>query len=158
MPPRDARLLTEPVRALARREALRAAGDADLLAAFIRRRDDAFAELVRRHGPAVWAVCRRRLSNVADTEDAFQATFLVLARRAETLRRPASLPARLFGIRPPQRERPPARRPRQARRRGQTPRRRGGATARPPVAVTRTPCLEVKGQGARGFRIPLPSP
>src|SRR5262249_38217697 len=65
--------------------------DADLLTRFVETRDEvAFAEIVQRHGPLVCAVCRSRLS-AADADDAFQATFLVLARRAGSIRKRRSL-------------------------------------------------------------------
>lgn len=73
--------------------------DADLLARWIERRDEsAFADLVGRHGPMVLSVCRRVLGDAQHAEDAFQATFLVLARKAASLRRQESLPAFLHGV------------------------------------------------------------
>jgi RNA polymerase sigma factor (sigma-70 family) len=58
----------------------------------------AFAELVRRHGPMVLGVCRRAVSDDHLAEDAFQATFLVLARRANAIGRPDRLGPWLFGV------------------------------------------------------------
>ena len=58
-----------------------------MLARFIERRDEeAFAELVRRHGPMVRAACRRALGESPDADDVFQCVFLILARKAGTLR------------------------------------------------------------------------
>jgi RNA polymerase sigma factor (sigma-70 family) len=60
--------------------------DRELLARFARARDaTAFAALVSRHGSAVWATCRRLLDRAEDAEDAFQAVFLTLARKANSV-------------------------------------------------------------------------
>jgi RNA polymerase sigma factor (sigma-70 family) len=60
--------------------------DAQLVEDFVKHRDEAaVAALVARHGPMVWGVCRRMLHNHQDAEDAFQATFLVLVRRADSI-------------------------------------------------------------------------
>src|SRR5262245_8908554 len=66
--------------------------DEVLLGRFTAARDEeAFAELVRRHGPMVLAVCRRLLRDEHLAEDAFQASFLVLARKAGTIKRGGAL-------------------------------------------------------------------
>jgi len=76
-----------------------ALSDAQLLERFIvRREQDAFEALLRRHGPLVFGVCRRILHNESDAEDAFQATFLVLARKAATLQRRELLSNWLYGV------------------------------------------------------------
>src|SRR5262249_20197239 len=58
----------------------------------------AFTFLVERHGPMVLHVCRHLLSDPYDIEDAFQATFLVLLRRARSIRKRDSLASWLFGV------------------------------------------------------------
>jgi RNA polymerase sigma factor (sigma-70 family) len=72
--------------------------DAELLGRFVATRDEpAFAELVRRHGSAVYRMCRRIVGPSA-ADDAFQATFLVLATRAEKVRKAASVGSWLVGV------------------------------------------------------------
>ncbi len=73
--------------------------DRELLKRFGETRDEsAFAALVDRHGPMVWRVCRRLLANWHDAEDVFQATFLVLSRKAESVRRRESVAGWLYGV------------------------------------------------------------
>jgi RNA polymerase sigma factor (sigma-70 family) len=70
-----------------------------LLERFVARRDEAaFEALLARHGPMVWGVCRRWLDDPSDAEDAFQATFVVLARRAGSIRRGDPVGAWLHGV------------------------------------------------------------
>src|SRR6516162_3985202 len=73
--------------------------DGQLLERFTTRRDeDAFAALVRRHGPLDLGVCRRALPQSHDAEDAFQATFFVLARKAGSIRKAESVASWLYGV------------------------------------------------------------
>ncbi len=80
----------------------RAAGDttdADLLDRFVAQREEAaFTALLERHGPLVLGVCRRVLGNAEDAADAFQATFLVLVRKAGSIRKGASVASWLHGV------------------------------------------------------------
>src|SRR5262249_23983072 len=76
-----------------------APSNGQLLSAFVRHRDEsAFEQLVRRHGPMVFGVCRRLLGNEHDAADAFQAAFVVLARKAASIRMPEVLGAWLYNV------------------------------------------------------------
>src|SRR5437588_7541541 len=73
--------------------------DGELLECYVARRDEAaFGALVRRHGSMVLGVCRRVLGNVHDAEDAFQATFLVLVRKAGSVRPRDAVGNWLYGV------------------------------------------------------------
>jgi RNA polymerase sigma factor (sigma-70 family) len=84
---------------MAFRQDLAASTDAQLLDRCIASRDDmAFEEMVRRHGPMVFAVCRRLGLGRQDAEDAFQATFLVLARKLAAIRPRGMVGNWLYGV------------------------------------------------------------
>ncbi len=73
--------------------------DGQLLDRFVARREEAvFEAIVRRHGPMVWGVCRRVLRDHHDAEDATQATFLVLARKAASVKDRERLGNWLYGV------------------------------------------------------------
>jgi RNA polymerase sigma factor (sigma-70 family) len=72
--------------------------DGELLELFLRGDDAAFAALVRRHGPMVLAVARRITNHAQDAEDAFQAAFLILAKKAAAIRAPGLLGNWLYGV------------------------------------------------------------
>ena len=73
--------------------------DGQLLDRFVTGRDEAaFTALIERHGPMVQRVCGEVLGDYHDAQDAFQATFLVLARRAASIRRRDSLASWLYGV------------------------------------------------------------
>src|SRR5262249_31539329 len=75
------------------------ATDRQLLEDFLARRDPAaFAALVRRHERMVLGVCQRVLNNVHDAEDAFQATFLILVRKARSIAKREAVGSWLYGV------------------------------------------------------------
>jgi serpin B len=74
-------------------------GDGPLLRQFAEHHDEgAFALLVQRHGPLVMRVCRQILNHADDADDAFQATFLILARKAGSIRSSEALPSWLYRV------------------------------------------------------------
>jgi len=87
------------IRRLVTRPVSDPAADSVLLGRYIARRDEAaFAALVARYGPMVLGVCRRVLTDAHAAEDALQATFMVLARKAAAIRRPDALAGWLYGV------------------------------------------------------------
>lgn len=73
--------------------------DAELLSAFLKQKSQAaFTQLVERHGGMVLGLCQRMLGHTQDAEDAFQATFLVLAQKASTLHHAGPLGPWLYGV------------------------------------------------------------
>jgi RNA polymerase sigma factor (sigma-70 family) len=115
------------------------ATDAALLGRFISARDQrAFTALVDRHGPLVFDVCHRVLGDVHDAEDAFQATFLVLARKAAAVHPREALPAWLHGV-----ARRVALKARSARAR---PFRKAGPLAAPPADPRPDPLVELSAR------------
>src|ERR1051325_8152848 len=73
--------------------------DADLVREYAgSQSEDAFAELVRRHGPMVWGVCRRTVGQRQHAEDAFQAVFLVLVRKPMAVRPPSAVGGWLHAV------------------------------------------------------------
>jgi RNA polymerase sigma factor (sigma-70 family) len=87
------------IRGLAGAPSADQATDGDLLRRFVARGEEAaFAALLQRHGGLVLGLCRRLLNDEHDSEDAFQATFLVLARKAGSIRKEQSLGSWLYGV------------------------------------------------------------
>lgn len=97
-----AKMVTGAVRRLLQRlhtDPVMADSDQELLARYLAERSEtAFEALVRRHGAMVLDVCRAVVGNEEDAEDAFQATFLVLARQAGSIRQAGSLAGFLHGV------------------------------------------------------------
>jgi RNA polymerase sigma factor (sigma-70 family) len=84
---------------LRRAAAGRPSSDGQLLERFAMDRDEvAFETLLQRHGPMVWNVCHRMLTDPNDVEDAFQATFLVLVRKAQAIAKRESIGSWLHGV------------------------------------------------------------
>jgi RNA polymerase sigma factor (sigma-70 family) len=91
--------MTSPAKKLASPPAPPCATDGELLMRFVRHRDrSAIGELVHKHAPMVMAVCRQVLGGRADAEDAFQATFLILVKRARAIERKSCVAGWLYRV------------------------------------------------------------
>src|SRR5438552_12442460 len=87
------------LRMVAAVSAYRNLSDRELLERFTQRRDDAaFTVMIERYGPMLLGVCRRALGNLHDAEDVCQAAFLILARKAGSIRTGTKLPNWLHGV------------------------------------------------------------
>jgi RNA polymerase sigma factor (sigma-70 family) len=87
------------IRRVIEAEAVKGLTDAELLRRYVAERDEsAFAAILGRHGRLVWRVCRLASPREEDAEDAFQATFLVLARRPGAVRKAGSVGSWLYGV------------------------------------------------------------
>jgi RNA polymerase sigma factor (sigma-70 family) len=94
-----AALALRHLRRVAARQGNATLHDGQLLEGYAGQHDEtAFAALVERHGPMVLGVCRRLLDHRQDAEDAFQATFLILARKAGSIRQQDSVGSWLYGV------------------------------------------------------------
>src|SRR5271166_4970007 len=99
MPPTPLGEVLRVLRRVYAAEEARGLGDAELLGRFVADRDDAaFAALVHRHGPMVLGVCQRALGDLHAAEDCFQATFMVLVRRAGSISVKGSLGTWLYAV------------------------------------------------------------
>src|SRR5438132_1308121 len=99
MPKNSLQKVLQHVRMLAAVHAFRDLTDRELLDRFVAMKDEAaFTVLIERHGPMLLGVCRRALGNHHDAEDGCQAAFLVLARRAASIRKGTSLSSWLHGV------------------------------------------------------------
>src|SRR5438105_7230457 len=99
MPDQPMQTLVRHIRRMAGDEQDSEQSDRVLLAKFIAQRDEnAFAALVQKHGPMVRGVCQRLLGQSPDVDDAFQATFLILVRKASAIRKADSLASWLYGV------------------------------------------------------------
>src|ERR1051326_1577153 len=99
MPPAQLGTVVRHLRRMVHSAGVRDLADADLLQRFYAQQDEAaFAALMERHGRLVWSACWHVLHHEQDVEDAFQATFLVLARQARSIRHGATVASWLYRV------------------------------------------------------------
>ena len=99
MPNGDFELVVQQIRKTVQLQQAAAATDGELLERFVAQKDEAaFVTLVQRHGPMVLGVCCRMLSDCNDADDAFQATFCILVRKAHTISKGESVGSWLYQV------------------------------------------------------------